>query len=214
MSTDTNAQLAKMREPVPADQIHYLTKAAQRDDKNRLGCEQKNGRNVSADGVFCGGYHVKSFHIPYWGHADLTDRLLEVDPLWSWEPLTYDERGLPAFDQNGGLWMKLTVAGVTRLGYGDAQGKSGPNAVKEAIGDGLRNAAMRFGAGLELWSKSDLHAETTGSAEREYVIEAQAAETAEAARAVWQEARAAGADVSVLDQIAKIGAELARGNGA
>jgi hypothetical protein len=28
--------------------------------------------------------------------------------------------------------------------------------VKEAIGDALRNAAMRFGAALDLWAKSDL----------------------------------------------------------
>lgn len=92
------------------------------------------------------------------GHAHLTARLLEVDPLWTWEPLAYDERGLPAFDEYGGLWIKLTVCGMTRLGYGDAGGKKGPNAVKEAIGDGLRNAGMRFGAALDLWAKGDLDA--------------------------------------------------------
>lgn len=90
------------------------------------------------------------------GHAALTARLLDVDPEWSWEPVAVDERGLPAFDQNGGLWIRLTVAGMTRLGYGDSAGKNGPNAVKEAIGDALRNAAMRFGAALDLWSKEDL----------------------------------------------------------
>lgn len=92
------------------------------------------------------------------GHAHLTARLLDVDPLWTWEPLAVDERGLPAFDESGGLWIKLTVCGMTRLGYGDAGGKKGPNAVKEAIGDGLRNAAMRFGAALDLWAKGDLDA--------------------------------------------------------
>ena len=61
-------------------------------------------------------------------------------------------------DNFGGMWIKLTVCGVTRLGYGDAQGKEGGNAIKEAIGDALRNAAMRFGAALELWHKGDLHA--------------------------------------------------------
>lgn len=90
------------------------------------------------------------------GHAALTARLLSVDPLWSWEPLALDERGLPAFDNAGGLWIKLTVAGMTRLGYGDSGGKQGANAVKEAIGDALRNAGMRFGAALDLWSKEDL----------------------------------------------------------
>jgi hypothetical protein len=65
--------------------------------------------------------------------------------------------GLPAFDKDGGLWIKLRICGVTRLGYGDSQGKRGGNAVKEAIGDALRNAGMRFGAALDLWHKGDLH---------------------------------------------------------
>ena len=57
------------------------------------------------------------------------------------------------------MWIRLTVCGVTRLGYGDAQGKSGGNAMKERIGDALRNAAMRFGAALDLWHKGELHIE-------------------------------------------------------
>lgn len=94
--------------------------------------------------------------LDYVGHAALTARLLDVDPEWSWEPVAVDERGLPVFDENGGLWIRLTIAGMTRLGYGDASGKKGANAVKEAIGDALRNAGMRFGAALDLWSKEDL----------------------------------------------------------
>lgn len=99
--------------------------------------------------------------LAYVGHAALTDRLLDVDPAWSWEPLALDARGLPALDEIGGLWIKLTVCGVTRLGYGDAGEKKGCNAMKERIGDALRNAAMRFGAALELWHKGDLHADET-----------------------------------------------------
>lgn len=95
--------------------------------------------------------------LAYVGHAALTDRLLDVDPQWSWEPLALDAAGLPAIDEAGGMWIKLTVCGVTRLGYGDAQGKTGGNAMKERIGDALRNAAMRFGAALDLWHKGDLH---------------------------------------------------------
>lgn len=90
------------------------------------------------------------------GHAATTDRLLAVDPEWSWEPVAYDPRGLPGIDEHGGLWIRLTVAGVTRLGYGDAGGKKGPNAIKEAIGDAIRNAAMRFGVALDLWAKEDI----------------------------------------------------------
>lgn len=89
------------------------------------------------------------------GHGFITARLLDVDPTWTWEPVSYEETGLPMFDDYGGLWILLTVCGVTRLGYGDAGGKKGPNAVKEAVGDALRNAAMRFGVALELWCKGD-----------------------------------------------------------
>lgn len=89
------------------------------------------------------------------GHGFITARLLDVDPLWTWEPLALDEHGLPLLDEHGGLWIKLTVCGVTRIGYGDAGGRKGPNAVKEAIGDALRNAGMRFGLALDLWCKGD-----------------------------------------------------------
>lgn len=89
------------------------------------------------------------------GHGFLTARFLDVDPLWDWQPLAFDEQGLPRLDEFGGLWIRLTICGVTRLGYGDASGKKGPNAIKEAIGDALRNAGMRFGAALDLWSKGD-----------------------------------------------------------
>ena len=96
--------------------------------------------------------------LSYVGHAALTDRLLDADPCWNWEPLHIDPvTGLPALDAIGGLWIKLTVCGVTRLGYGDAGEKKGCNAMKERIGDALRNAAMRFGAALDLWHKGELH---------------------------------------------------------
>ena len=95
--------------------------------------------------------------LSYVGHAALTDRLLDADPAWNWEPLALSPEGIPVIDPLGGMWIKLTVCGVTRLGYGDAGGKEGPNAIKEIIGDALRNAAMRFGAALDLWHKGDLH---------------------------------------------------------
>lgn len=108
----------------------------------------------------CGGWHVleNTVHLEYIGHAGVTKRFLEVDPLWSWKPLARDENGLPKFDKFGGLWIKLTICGVTRLGYGDAVGKDASStAVKEIVGDGLRNAGMRFGVALEFWSKVDRH---------------------------------------------------------
>ena len=97
--------------------------------------------------------------LSYVGHAALTDRLLDADPSWTWEPLAMNE-GLPVFDGFGGMWIRLTVCGVTRLGYGHAGTKEGGDAIKEVIGDALRNAAMRFGAALDLWHKGELHKET------------------------------------------------------
>ena len=139
--------LAKLREPFPAHQVSKLPKPYKKDSPK--------GRCTE-----CGGYHgLPAVHLDYVGHAALTDRLLDTDPLWSWEPVGFAPDGLPAFDRNGGLWIRLTVCGVTRLGYGNADGKSGGDAVKEIIGDALRNAAMRFGAALDLWHKGDLHVE-------------------------------------------------------
>lgn len=135
--------LALLRAPFEAGDINKLPKPYSRDSA-KGNCRE------------CGGYHgLPAVHLDYVGHAALTKRLLDVDPGWSWEPLGVGTDGLPAFDENGGLWIRLTICGVTRLGYGDSQGKRGGNAVKEAIGDALRNAGMRFGAALDLWHKGD-----------------------------------------------------------
>ena len=147
--------LELLRQPFPPHQISKLPKPTKKqteivrnDYKKGIRCE------------ICGGWHHPDVvHLDYVGHAALTDRLLDCDPKWVWKPMSTDDMGLPAFDRNGGLWISLTVCGVTRLGYGDADGKQGGNAVKEAIGDALRNAAMRFGAALDLWHKGDLHLE-------------------------------------------------------
>lgn len=155
--TDKTTGLARLREPFEPNQINLLPRNVRKNDQDRAKCEPANGRKVSMDGKYCGGFHALSIHLDYVGHAALTDRLLEVDPEWSWEPMAVGQDGLPQFDRDGGLWIKLTICGVTRLGYGDAQGKNGANAVKEAIGDALRNAGMRFGAALDLWHKGDLH---------------------------------------------------------
>lgn len=147
--------LAKLREPFAANQISKLPKEtkAQREAREK-------DRNQGVRCGLCDGWHHKNaVHLDYVGHAALTDRLLDTDPEWNWEPLALDANGLPAFDRTGGLWIKLTVLGMTRLGYGSADGKSGGDAIKEIIGDALRNAAMRFGAALDLWHKGDLHAD-------------------------------------------------------
>ena len=150
---ELNKALELLLVPFPDSEIDKLPKVLSREDKDKGACVK--GSRYSADGNFCGGFHARALHLDYVGHSALTARLLQADPEWTWEPVAFGEDGLPRFDNNGGLWIRLTVGGVTRLGYGDAQGKQGPNAVKEAIGDGLRNAAMRFGAALDLWRKGD-----------------------------------------------------------
>ena len=152
---EANEGLQKLREKVPAHLVNKLPKPTKA-QTDAVKADYKVG--VRCD--ICGGWHhPKVVHLDYFGHAALTDLLLTVDPQWNWEPLSLGADGLPAIDKEGGLWIRLTVCGVTRLGYGDAQGKSGGDAMKERIGDALRNSAMRFGAALELWVKGDLHPE-------------------------------------------------------
>ena len=144
-----------MRDPIPTRLINKLPKPTKQ-QTDEVKADYKKG--VRCD--ICGGWHhPKVVHLDYFGHAALTSMLLDVDPNWSWEPLALGQDGLPVIDRDGGMWIKLTVLGITRLGYGDAQGKTGGDAMKERIGDALRNAAMRFGAALELWHKGDLHGE-------------------------------------------------------
>lgn len=143
----------KLRAPFPENQISKLPKPqAKREVMDQL------PKAICRE---CGQYHATSrvMHLDYVGHAAVTDRLLDVDPGWTWEPLATDQDGFPKMDSMGGLWIKLTICGVTRLGYGDAPGKIGGDGMKERIGDAIRNAAMRFGVALDLWHKGELHPE-------------------------------------------------------
>jgi hypothetical protein len=106
----------------------------------------------------CRGSHSSAtMHIDFVGHADVTARLLDVDPHWFWRPWSTDEvSALPPSYRNG-LWVWLNVLGVERAGFGHAENdrQKGGDEVKVAIGDALRNAAMRFGVALDLWAKGD-----------------------------------------------------------
>ncbi|MEU9761829.1 hypothetical protein AB0D98_19195 [Streptomyces sp. NPDC047987] len=132
--------LHKLREPFLPTEIRHLPRVWCQACKNSRGqgcqkhtivkcekCNQKMPRNGHID-------------LAYVGHAEATNRLLNVDPFWDWEPLTVDERGLPQVDGYRGLWIRLTVCGMSRLGYGHAGDKTGGDAVKETIGDAIRNA--------------------------------------------------------------------------
>ena len=163
MTETAKTGLALLRAPFPANQISKLPKPTKA-QTDAVKADFKAGMRCQ----LCGAWHHKDVvHLDYVGHAALTDRLLDADPNWSWEPVAFRD-GLPAFDQTGGLWIKLTVCGVTRLGYGHAAAKpqQDPGArEKEVIGDALRNAGMRFGAALDLWHKGDLHGDVDGDNE-------------------------------------------------
>jgi hypothetical protein len=156
--------LRKLREPFKPEEIRYLPRIWCRACKSAgwSGCQQ---HPVSKCGK-CKQKMPRDGHIDlaYVGHAEATNRLLNVDPFWDWEPLTVDERGLPQVDGYRGLWIRLTVCGMTRLGYGHAGDKTGGDAVKEVIGDAIRNAGMRFGMALDLWTSSDLEIIESGGA--------------------------------------------------
>lgn len=122
-------------------------------DKKSVGKLPKPYKKDSAKGQCkeCDGFHgLPAMHLDYVGHAAVVDRLLSIDPAWSWEPMATSPDGLPMTDAKGNLWIRMTVCGVTRIGVGD-----GPDA-KQVVSDALRNAAMRFGVALDLWSKEEL----------------------------------------------------------
>jgi hypothetical protein len=153
MATDEyERRLALLSKAFEQDEIEKLPKQVSKNDDTKYGC--RPGTQASADGYHCGGYHARSMHLDYIGHAGITDRLNQVDPQWTWEPMGFTPAGTPLMSDNG-MWGRMTVLGVTRIGYGDPGRNSGPNAIKETIGDFIRNAAMRFGVGTYLWSKSE-----------------------------------------------------------
>lgn len=91
------------------------------------------------------------------GHADVTKMLIEIDPNWTWEPVAFDDQGLPAYRvENGYAHMAgwLTIHGIRRLGIGSVQHNK-QDLFKELCSDFIRNAAMRFGICLALWTKQE-----------------------------------------------------------
>ncbi|MDE3244475.1 MAG: hypothetical protein KGN80_00195 [Acidobacteriota bacterium] len=156
IKTEVVERLAKLRVDFPPELIGKKPKPTKKQTEE---VRDDYTRGMRCD--LCGAWHhPQVVHLDYVGHAAVTDRILQVDPFWSWEPLSVDADNLPRLDKNGGLWIKLTICGVTRLGYGHADAK--PNGslgdhMKEVISDALRNGAMRFGVALDLWHKGELH---------------------------------------------------------
>jgi hypothetical protein len=165
----TAAGLTALREPFGIESVGKLPRSTCRDCSRaeRKVCERHTW--VTGCSVCRGSHSSATMHIDYVGHADVTARLLAVDPYWTWRPFTPDElAGIPPHLRAAGVWIMLTVLGVTRPGFGDSEGdrKADGQRAKECIGDALRNAAMRFGVALDLWAKGDrdwAHAEKTGT---------------------------------------------------
>ena len=166
-TTTTPAVADQLLAPFPAEQIGKLPRLTCKDcSKSPNGSCADHAKQRCTD---CGNYiSPRHIHLDYVGHADVTRRLLEVDSSWTWEPLGADEHGMPLFDTDDhgnpvGLWIRLTVGGVSRLGYGSCPSNQN-DAVKVLIGDALRNAAMRFGVAVDLWAKGDRTDPTTENA--------------------------------------------------
>lgn len=90
------------------------------------------------------------------GHADVTKFLLETDVNWRWVPIEWKD-GRPAIHVENGMatmWGELTVLGQSRLGVGSVRADK-PDLDKELVSDFIRNAAMRFGFCLSLWTKQE-----------------------------------------------------------
>jgi hypothetical protein len=117
-------------------------------------CSQHQRRQCEHCKQYISTAHI---HIDYVGHAETTKVLIDIDPLWSWEPVAWTEAGTPAIVDRGAnleMWGRLTVLGKTLPCVGTAP-KGKDDAAKELIGDLLRNGAMRFGIALSLWSKAE-----------------------------------------------------------
>jgi len=90
------------------------------------------------------------------GHADVTKFLLETDQNWRWVPIEWKD-GRPAIHIENGMatmWGELTVLGQSRLGVGSVRADKA-DLDKELVSDFIRNAAMRFGFCLSLWTKQE-----------------------------------------------------------
>jgi hypothetical protein len=99
-----------------------------------------------------------SFAADYVDHGHVTERLLQIDPEWTWEPCATDENGVPilvVLGQMTYLWGRMTVCGVTRIDVGSVETKKN-EVLKEAVSDCIKRCAMRFGVALHLWMGEDI----------------------------------------------------------
>ena len=112
---------------------------------------------------------VNGRRLNYVGHGHITRILLDIDPLWSWEPLEIRD-GRPVTHLHNGqihrrdrdsidvptvsLWGRLTIHGVSRIAVGSLDAHK-PDLDKELVSNLIVNGAMRFGIALALWTGDD-----------------------------------------------------------
>jgi hypothetical protein len=126
-------------------------------EKKTVGLDEVLNKYGVPDPRIVGKLPKGGMQLDFVGHADVTKMLIEIDSCWSWEPVAFDTDGLPAYRVENGMahmagW--LTVHGVRRLGIGSVAHNK-PDLLKELASDFLRNAAMRFGVCLSLWTKQE-----------------------------------------------------------
>ena len=124
VSADVEHGLALLREPFPAHQISKLPKETKKQADDRKADMAKG--NWPPKCPICEGFHhPRAVHLDYVGHAALTDRLLDADLEWSWEPVALtlmrrpDPLGLagiviPAVDALPDVQERLVAAPASR----------------------------------------------------------------------------------------------------
>lgn len=175
----SDVDLRALRVPFTDEYIGKLPRITCKDCSDK---DKQCGRHRQEKCAECGNYiSTEHKHVDYVGHANVTDRLLEVDPEWTWQPQATDPdpellkaaiatgnpeivqkvigNAPPRFgrDRYGNpvsLWIYLTIGGATKPGVGSVPSNQF-DAEKVLIGDALRNAALRFGVALDQWVKGD-----------------------------------------------------------
>ena len=183
MNIETSNALRAPFEPEFISKLPRVTCAECRKAQGKVCPKHRKG-----ECAVCGNWVTNAhMHLDYVGHADVTNRLLLVDPEWSWEPAALDAEGLAKISKSPDgqfvMWIRLTVGGVTRLGVGSVASDAA-DLYKQLISDALRNAAMRFGVALDLWSK----AERLEAAPIDSHVEGQSGSAADVAAAVAKSA--------------------------
>lgn len=148
--SEVSAALKALREPFPAETVGLLPRATKR---NVPETEKKHCPD-------CGAFIGPHIHLSYVGWSAVVDRILSHDLAWTWDAYATDDHGLPMYrDSPNGLevelWIRLTIAGVTRPGVGIVN-KGDEDLGKKLVSDALKNAAAKFGLALSLWSKDEL----------------------------------------------------------